>query len=62
MKTPVNINHAVMEERKKNFAERADVRSLGHLLVAGLLHPWDYAVKIADLTEESNIHDPINVN
>lgn len=59
MKTP---NAEVVKLRTKQFAERADVRNLGILLVAGLLHPFDYIDKVTDLALQAGIDSPITLN
>ena len=59
MKTP---NSAVVATRMKAFAERSDVRNLGLLLVAGLLHPFEYVDKITDLAVQAGIDSPITLN
>ena len=59
MKTP---NSEVVKLRTKQFAERADVRDLGILLVAGLLHPFDYVDKITDLALAAGIDSPVVLN
>lgn len=56
------MNQAITEQRMKDFAERADVRHLGVLLVGGLLHPFDYVEKIAELAESSDISAPQRLN
>lgn len=57
-----NANKAVIAQRMKDFAERADVRNLGILLVGGLIHPFDYVDKITDLALEAGIDAPIRLN
>ena len=59
MKTP---NSAVVATRMKAFAERSDVRNLGLLVVAGLLHPFDYIDKITDLALQAGIDAPVVLN
>jgi len=59
MKTP---NSEVVKLRTKQFAERADVRDLGILLVAGLLHPFEYVDKITDLAVQAGIDAPVVLN
>ena len=59
MKTP---NSEVVKLRTKQFAERADVRDLGILLVAGLLHPFDYIDKVTDLALQAGIDTPVVLN
>jgi hypothetical protein len=59
MKTP---NSEVVKLRTKQFAERADVRNLGILLVAGLLHPFDYIDKVTDLALQAGIDAPVVLN
>lgn len=55
-------NDAVVVQRMKDFAERADVRNLGVLLVGGLIHPFDYVDKITDLALEAGIDAPVRLN
>ena len=55
-------NEAVIAQRMKDFAERADVRNLGILLVGGLIHPFDYVDKITDLALEAGIDAPVRLN
>ena len=57
-----NANKAVIAQRMKDFAERADVRNLGILLVGGLIHPFDYVDKITDLALAAGIDAPIRLN
>lgn len=59
MKAP---NSEVVKLRTKQFAERADVRNLGILLVAGLLHPFDYIDKVTDLALQAGIDAPVVLN
>lgn len=59
MKPP---NSEVVKLRTKQFAERADVRNLGILLVAGLLHPFDYIDKVTDLALQAGIDAPVVLN
>lgn len=59
MKTP---NSEVVKLRTKQFAECADVRNLGILLVAGLLHPFDYIDKVTDLALQAGIDAPVVLN
>ena len=59
MKTP---NAEVVKLRTKQFAERADVRDLGILLVAGLLHPFDYIDKVTNLALQAGIDAPVVLN
>ena len=59
MKTP---NSEVVKLRTKQFAERADVRNLGILVVAGLLHPFDYIDKVTDLALQAGIDAPVVLN
>ena len=59
MKTP---NSEVVKLRTKQFAERADVRDLGILLVAGLLHPFEYVDKITELALQASIDAPVRLN
>lgn len=59
MKTP---NSEVVKLRTKQFAERADVRNLGILVVAGLLHPFEYVDKITDLAVQAGIDAPVVLN
>ncbi len=56
------INSAIVAQRMKDFAERADVRNLGVLLVGGLIHPFDYVDKITDLALEAGIDAPVRLN
>lgn len=55
-------NSVVISLRMKEFAERADVRNLGVLLVGGLIHPFDYVDKITDLALEAGIDAPVRLN
>ena len=59
MKPP---NSEVVKLRTKQFAERSDVRDLGILLVAGLLHPFEYIDKITDLALAAGIDAPVVLN
>ena len=53
---------AVLAQRLQEFQERQDVRDLGILLVAGLLHPFDYVDKITDLALSAGLDAPIRFN
>ena len=55
-------NEAVVATRMKAFAERGDVHNLGLLLVAGLLHPFEYVDQITELALQANIDAPITLN
>ena len=57
-----SLNEEVVKLRTKQFAERADVRDLGILLVAGLLHPFDYIDKVTDLALQAGIDAPVVLN
>lgn len=57
-----SLNEEVVKLRTKQFAERADVRNLGILLVAGLLHPFDYIDKVTDLALQAGIDAPVVLN
>ena len=57
-----SLNEEVVKLRTKQFAERADVRDLGILLVAGLLHPFDYIDKVTDLALQAGIDTPVVLN
>ncbi len=57
-----SLNSEVVKLRTKQFAERADVRDLGILLVAGLLHPFEYVDKITDLAMQAGIDAPVVLN
>lgn len=55
-------NPAVIAQRMDDLANRADVRQLAILLVAGLITPFQYVEKFTAIAEGSNLSDPTVLN
>ena len=55
-------NAAVVEQRIKDFDNRADVRNLLILAVGGLISTFDLVDKLAELALEAGIDKPIRMN
>ena len=55
-------HHGIIAQRMDDLANRADVRQLAILLVAGLITPFQYVEKFTAIAESSNLSAPTVLN